>query len=414
VNGVGIGHVVRTVGDLLAVALPAARLGEGVHVQTAAGALRGRVSAVESGRVIVAPFGGMQGVAVGDRVETSPDALSCIIGYGALGRAFDPLGTPIDRDEPMRGKRVRVTDSVSCLARLPVTAPFWTGVRALDGLLTIGRGARVGLFGAPGAGKTMLLESIARGARGDAVVVALIGERGREAAGWLRRTDARTTIVCATADRPASERVRAAEVAMAQATTLREAGLHVVLIVDSLARYATALRELRTGLGEPVGRGGYPPSVLAALGRYLERAGATVDGSITVIATVLSDGADEREPLSDAARAALDGHIALSTELARAGRFPAIDVLASASRTMRDVVSEEHQAAADVVRAALAILSDTRDLRTLGLATAPDPALARAVAAEPALTEFLVQRDPNPPPESVRRLIELAAALAPA
>jgi ATP synthase in type III secretion protein N len=411
VNPVAVGRVVRTLGNLIAVALPAARVGDGVRVFGATGVLRGRVAEVERGHVVVAPFGAVEGIAAGDRVETSPDALVNVLGYGALGRAFDALGVPLDRKEPLRGALVHVSDGAAAAARLEVSEPWWTGVRALDGLLTFGRGARIGLFGAPGAGKTTLLESIARHAVGDAVVVGLVGERGREAAGWLRCADARTTIVCATADRPAAERVRSAEVAMAQAVTLRERGLHVVLIVDSLARYALALREVRAGLSEPVGRGGYPPSVLAALARYLERAGATAKGSITAVVTVLSDGADEREPLSDAARAALDGHIALSIELARAGRFPAIDVLASASRTMRDVVDAEHRASADAVRAALALLADTRDLRSLGLADIHDPVLARAVAAESVVAEFLVQREPTPPGETIKRLHELAARL---
>jgi type III secretion protein N (ATPase) len=412
VSAIGIGRVVRTAGELLAVALPAARVGDGVRVHTAHGMLRGKVAALDAGRAIVAPFGALDGVAAGDRVATAPDALSAVLGYGALGRAFDALGVPLDRNDAVRGSRVRVTDRAP-ESRMPVTEPLWTGIRAIDGLLTIGRGARIGLFGAPGAGKTTLLSAIAAGVRADASVVALVGERGREAAAWLRRVDRRTTIVCATADRPAAERVRAADVAMAQATTLRAAGLHVLLIIDSLARYATALRELRSGLGEPVGRGGYPPSVLASLGRYLERAGSTAHGSTTVIATVLSDGADEREPLSDAARASLDGHIALSTELARAGRFPAIDVLASASRTMRDVVTDEHGAAADAVRAALALLADTHDLRALGLAQVQDPMLARAVAAEPALHAFLAQREPSPAEQTRARLAELADALVP-
>ena len=217
--------------------------------------------------------------------------------------------------------------------------------------------------------------------------------------------------MCATADRPAAERVRAADVAMAQAGVLAGRGMHVLVLRDSLARYATALRDLRAPLDEPVGRGGFPPSVLAALGRYLERAGASASGSITVVATVLSDGADERDPVSDAARAALDGHVVLSPELARAGRFPAIDVLASASRTMHDVTSVEHRADAAAVRAALALLADTRDLRALGLASGDDPALARAVATEDAVAAFLTERAPSEPRATVEALARVAARL---
>jgi type III secretion protein N (ATPase) len=279
--------------------------------------------------------------------------------------------------------------------------------------VTIGRGARIGFFGAPGAGKTTLLETIAAGARGDAVVVALVGERGREAQAWCERIDRRTTIVCATSDRSAAERVRAADVAMTQAQRLRDGGLHVVLIVDSLARYAGALREQRSGLGEPVGRGGYPASVWAELARYLERAGNGLRGSITLLATVLSDGPDEREPLSEAARSLLDGHVALSSALAQAGHFPAIDIVHSASRTMAAVVSSAHGADARTVRAALALLAQTQDARALGLAADGDPALRSAVRAEAAIGAFLRQREPSPPQETVRSLRSLAALVEP-
>lgn len=411
--GAGIGRVVQTAGELLLVALPGARIGDGVRVRAASGtSLRGEVTAIGSGRVAVTPFGAIAGVAAGDRVESSPDALCYVLGYGALGRAIDAGGAPLDGGRTLHGNSVRVARNPTMIERQPVSSVLWTGIRAIDGLLTIGRGARVGLFGAPGAGKTTLLESIARGALADAVVVALVGERGREAARWLGAADTRTTIVCATADRPAAERVRAADLAMAQAVSLRARGLDVLLILDSLARYATGLRELRAGLGESVGRGGYPPAVFAELARYLECAGNSARGTITLIATVLCDGADDREPLADAARAGLDGHVVLSCELARSGRFPAIDVLASASRTMPDVASSEHRGDADAVRGALALLADSRDLRALGLADAGDTALARAVAAEPEIRAFLEQRSPAGSSQVLERLRALASTIA--
>jgi type III secretion protein N (ATPase) len=408
------GRVTGTLGHLAIVALPAARVGDGVRMHRAHHPpLGGCVASVERTHSIVAPLGALIGVAAGDRVESAPDALACILGFGALGRAVGPLGEPLDDGGSLQGNRARVPLAGQRLARLPVATPWWTGIRAIDGLLTIGRGARVGVFGAPGAGKTTLLETIARAATGDAVVVGLIGERGREAARWLGRANRRTTIVCATADRSAAERVRAAELAMSQGMNLRARGLDVVLILDSLARYATALRELRGGLGETIGRGGYPVGVFAELARYLESAGNAERGSLTMLATVLSDGADEREPVADAARAALDGHIALSSALARSGRFPAIDVLASTSRTMDDVVTAQHRAAAATVRAALARLNETADLRSLGFADASDEALARASAAEPELRAFLEQRGPASPDETMERLAALAANLDP-
>jgi ATP synthase in type III secretion protein N len=286
--------------------------------------------------------------------------------------------------------------------RMPVERPLWTGVRCIDALLTIGRGARLGIFGAPGAGKSTLLESIVAGARADAIVVGLVGERGREAQRWLAARDARTTVICATSDRSAKERVRAGESTMAHAQALAQRGLHVLVLFDSLARYANALREFAVTGGESVGRGGYPPSVFARLARLVERAGAFRSGSITMIASVLNDG-DDRDPVSESARSLLDGHVQLSPKLAQAGCFPAIDVLASASRTMDAVVDAEHLCAARAVRAALARLSECADARSLGLEPS-DPAARAAIAAEPALEALLRQgRDPADP----RRTLEL-------
>ncbi|MFZ1125835.1 MAG: EscN/YscN/HrcN family type III secretion system ATPase [Candidatus Baltobacteraceae bacterium] len=411
----GAGCVVRTLGETVLAALPRARVGDGVFVRASSGALvAGRVAAVERARVSIAPFGPLLGIAVGDRVEIAAEALDCVLGYGALGRALDAAGGALDERGAVRGTRLPVT---RCAAPAPherraIDTPFWTGIRAIDGLLTLGRGARVGIFGAPGAGKTTLLETIAAGARGDAVVLGLVGERGREAQAWLERVDRRTTVVCATSDRSAAERVRAADVALAQAIALRRRGLHVVLVLDSLARYAAALREARVALGEPVGRGGYPPGVWAELARYLEGAGNAAAGSITLLATVLSDGGDEREPLSDAARSLLDGHLVLASDLARAGHHPAIDVLASASRTMNAVAGPRHRLDAQAFRAALARLHESKELRALGFA-GEEGELGRAVAAEPAMQAFLRQREPSTPEETLRSLRSVAALLEP-
>jgi ATP synthase in type III secretion protein N len=412
-NVQSIGSVVRTIGDMVFVKLPRARVGEGVVIHSSSGErIAGSVTAVERKRVAVAAFGSLSGIAVGDRVETSGDAQTALLGIGALGRALDAAGVPMDTRGPLIAERVPVTGvAIAPVRRRPIEVPLWTGIRAIDGLLTVGRGARIGIFGAPGAGKTTLLESIARGVRGDAVVLALIGERGREAAAWLRRVDARTTIVCATSDRNAAERSRAAEVAMAQAVTLRERGLHVVVIVDSLARYCAALREQRSALGEPVGRGGYPPSVFADLARLLERAGNGTRGSITLLASVLSDGGDEREPLSDAARSLLDGHIVLSAELARGGHYPAIDVLSSASRTMDAVIDARHAGDARVVRAALALLERTKEARALGLTGDGDPRLLQAVAGAESIERFLVQNEACMPSDTLMLLHELGEFL---
>lgn len=278
------------------------------------------------------------------------------------------------------------------LERVPVAEPFWTGIRAIDGPLTIGRGARIGIFGSPGAGKSTLLEAIVTGSRADATVVGLIGERGREAERWFRRADSSTSVICATSDRSAGERLRAAELAFERAGSLRARGLHVLLVLDSLARVAAAARDVAIANGEPVGRAGYPPSVTGCQARLLERAGATESGSVTLVATVLSEGSLENDPVAGAAKAALDGHVVLSPRLAAAGWFPAIDLPASASRTMGDVGASGHLAAAARIRAAVYALEQARDARALGLdPAAGDPVLARAIAAEAALAAFLCQ-----------------------
>jgi len=320
---------------------------------------------------------------------TAPQRLT--LGTCALGRAIDARGAPLDRGPLLRGRSVSLElRPPRPNERIAIAAPLWTGTRAIDALLTIGRGARVGIFGAPGAGKTTLLESIAQGCAADATVVALVGERGREAQRWIERRDHRTTVVCATSDRPARERSAAAHVAAAHARALRERGLHVLFVLDSLARCAAAWRELRVAEGESAGRGGYPPGVFAQMAQLVEVAGSLDCGSITLVCTVINDG-DDRDPVSEAARSLLDGHVVLSARLAEAGWFPAVDVLASASRTMDAVADESHRHAAHMVRRALALLDRTADARSLGID--PDTDAARvAMAAESGPRSLLAPR----------------------
>ena len=334
------------------------------------------------------------------------------LGTCAFGRAIDAYGRPIDNGPPLRGCRVGLAVEVpSPSARLAIETPLWTGVRVLDGLLTIGRGARVGIFGVPGAGKSTLLESIVEGAQADATVVALVGERGREARQWMERLSPDSTIICATSDRPAAERIRAMRVAMAHADALRRRGLHVLLLLDSLARCAAALRERAVAAGESVGRGGYPPSVFAEMAALVEIAGPCRDGSITLIATVIHDG-DERDPVSEAARSMLDGHITLSRRLADAGRFPAVDLPASASRTMQSVAGDEHLQSAAVVRRAVVALERVEDARSLGLE--PNGADARAAITNEGQLEWFLRQDrhASDPAATLALLHDLAQRLS--
>jgi len=419
VTGRSVGNVVAVRGHLVEVALPFARVGDGVRIGEDAHAvdgggrrLAGRITSMQDGRALVAPFGTLDGIAIGAHVATDRHALAIPLGTPLLGRAIDGAGVPLDGGPPPRGRLVPAVAVPPAIgARLPCSVPLWTGVRALDGPLAFGRGARIGVFGSPGAGKSTLLDAVVRGAQVDAVVVALVGERGREAERWIAALGSRTSIVCATADRPPGERVRAAEVAFAQAAALRARGLDVLLVVDSLARVCGAAREIALGAGEPVGRGGYPASVFAVLGRLVEVAGALRSGSVTLLATVLSDGPDEHDPVAEAARAALDGHVALSQRLARAGHFPAIDVVRSASRTLADVVSPEHRHAAGVVRAAVAALDESQEARALGLVPT-EPFLLRCLAQERALERFLRQGPgPSSAQETLTELLRLADTL---
>ncbi len=403
--------MVATRGHVVEAELPLARVGDGVRISGERVRLAGRVAALHGARALLAQFGGVDGIALGDRVAVDPAALALVLGTPLLGRAIDAAGLPLDGRPAPHGRRVAAELGSHAVAdRRPCTEVCWTGVRAIDGPLAFGRGARIGLFGAPGAGKSTLLDAVVRGAAADAVVVGLIGERGREAERWLAAVGPRTTLVCATGDRAPSERVRAAEVAFAQADALRARGLDVLLVVDSLARICAAAREVALAVGEPVGRGGYPPSVFALLARLLERAGAVGAGSVTLVATVLSDGPDEHDPVSEAARAALDGHLVLSERLARAGRFPALDLGRSASRTLADVAAPPHLHAARTLRAAVAALEESRDARAVGLDPgAGDPFLARCVALEPELERFLRQAgEPCSPARTLRELLALA------
>ena len=405
------GTVLGARGGLLEVSLPGARIGDGVSVCGARGVLHGTVGALLGSRATVAPHGGLEGVTTGDAVHADPAAAMLPLGTTLLGRAFDARGHALDGGAPPTGRVVRIGgERISPAERRPIAEPLWTGVRVIDALLTIGRGARIGLFGEAGVGKSLLLQALARGTNADAVVVGLVGERGREAQAWTGACDPHASVVCATGDRPAAERVWAARVAMSQAHALRARGLHVLAILDSLARFGAALREIAVASGESVGRGGYPPSVFAELAGLVEIAGCTARGSITLIATVLSDG-DERDPLSDAARSLLDGHVQLAPRLARAGHYPAVDVPASISRTMDAVVSAEHLAHARAVRRALALLAQSEDARSLGIAPA-DPATQAAVSAEEEL-ETLLRQGPEPSScaQTLARLARVADTL---
>ncbi len=412
--GRGCGTVVAVEAAGIVARIHGARAGDAALIRARAGEIPARVTVLDGARALLVAGADVDGIAPGDRVTLDPGAMQSVLGTALLGRALDGAGVPLDGRPRALGRRRSLAPPIAAPAqRVALAVPFWTGIRALDGPLAMGRGARVGIFGAPGAGKSTLLESIVEGSAADAVMVALVGERGREAERWLRRVGPRTTVFCATSDRSAAERLRAAEIAFAQADALRSRGLHVLLVVDSLARVAAAARDLALARGEAAGRGGYPPSVVAQQARLLERAGAVGSGSVTLIATVLSEGPADLDPIAEAARAALDGHVVLARRLADAGWFPAIDLPASASRTLAEVATREHRRGAAALRSAVAALDAARDARSVGLdPAAGDPWLARAIAAEGAIADFLRQAAGGADPaDTLMRLDRIADSL---
>jgi flagellum-specific ATP synthase len=343
-------------------------------------------------------------------------------GPSLLGRVLDGLGRPVDEAGPLRGceRRTHRTDTPAPLRRARIRRPFVTGQRAIDGLLTCGRGQRVGIFAGSGVGKSTLLGEIAKGADADVNVIALIGERGREVQPFIedclgQRGMSRSIVVVATCDQAALLRIRAAEFALAIADDFREQGRHVLLMVDSMTRLAMAQRELGLALGEPPSARSYTPSVFQLLANFVERMGNAERGSITGLLTVLVEGGDLDEPIADALRSFVDGHIVLDRRLAEAGHYPAINIGQSISRVTSEVTEPAHQEAARKLRALLATYAEAEDLLRIGAyVKGTVPALDRAVELRPRVLDFLRQRvDARTPLEETRtRLEQLAAAWA--
>jgi type III secretion protein N (ATPase) len=394
-----VGRVQAVTGLTVRVALPAARIGDVVLLKRRGEPLPAEVVGFDRGEAVVVPLGELTGVGPDDPVESTGSPLEVEAGAALLGRVLDGLGRPIDGGAPPTGlARVPVDRAPpAALGRRPVEQPLATGVRAIDGLLTLGVGQRVGLFSGSGVGKSTLLGAIARGTSADVVIVALVGERGREVGEFLERSlgeagRRRSVVVVATSDAPALERLRAAQVATAIAEHFRDEGRNVLLLVDSVTRVARAQREVGLAAGEPPARRGYPPSVFALLPRLLERSGQGERGSITAIYTVLVEGGDMEEPIADEVRGILDGHIVLERAIAARGHYPAIDVTVSLSRVMDSVVPRDHAAAARRVRSLIAAYEEKRDLIALGAyAKGSDARVDRAIAALPAVERFLQQ-----------------------
>jgi type III secretion protein N (ATPase) len=393
-----VGRVRGVTGLSVRFAIPGARIGDVVAVRRRGSTLACEVVGFEGGEAIGMPLGALTGVGPDDEVESTGAPLHVHAGAALLGRVVDGLGRPFDGGPPIEGELVPVDrDPPAALDRRPVAHPMTTGIRVIDGLLTLGEGQRIGLFAGSGVGKSSLLGALARGADADVVVVALVGERGREVGEFLTKSlgpegRKKSVVVVATSDVAALERLRAAHVATTYAEHFRDRGARVLLLVDSVTRFARAQREVGLACGEPPARRGYPPSVFAMLPRLLERAGQGRRGSITAIYTVLVEGGDMDEPVADEVRGILDGHIVLDRSIAARGHYPAVDVTVSLSRVMDGIVSKEHRAAARRLRALVATYEAKRDLVTLGAyVKGSDPELDEALARMPRIVGFLRQ-----------------------
>jgi flagellum-specific ATP synthase len=350
-------------------------------------------------KVLIMPLGEMKGIGSGSDVMALGKPLEVGVGDQLLGRVLDGLGQPIDgKGDIFTESRMEVTAAPPPpLTRRRITEPLSLGVRAIDGALTCGKGQRIGIFAGSGVGKSTVLGMIARNTSADVNVIALVGERGKEVLDFIERDLGpeglrRSVVIVSTSDQPALVRIKAAFVAMTVAEYFRDQGLDVTFMMDSVTRFAMAQREVGLAIGEPTTTRGYTPSVFALLPKLLERAGTSERGTITGLFSVLVDGDDMNEPVADAVRSILDGHIVLSRQLASANHYPAIDVLQSVSRVMPDVVSADHSAAASALRDVLATYREAEDLINIGAyVPGSNPRVDVAIAKIEGARRFLKQ-----------------------
>jgi flagellum-specific ATP synthase len=395
-----VGSVVHTDGLATSVAGFPAPVGALVEIERQSGGiLRGEVIGFRDDNTIIYPFGPMAGVRRGNRVRLVSTARGIRVGEALLGRVINAHAKPLDHlPEPGLTARVRLDRSPpSAVERPRIHVPLTTGIRVIDGLLTCGRGQRMGIFSGSGVGKSVLLGMMAKYTSADVNVIALIGERGREVNEFLERDLGRagltrSVVVVATSDEPALVRVQAALTATAVAEYFRDSGKQVLLMMDSLTRFAMAQREIGLAAGEPPTTRGYPPSVFGLLPRLVERAGLTAQGSITAFYSVLVEGDDTNEPISDTVRGLLDGHTVLSRRLAGRGHFPAVDLLSSISRLMADIVPREQREAAMTIRELISVYHENEDLISIGAyRKGSHPQVDAAIQMKPEIDRFLRQ-----------------------
>jgi type III secretion protein N (ATPase) len=392
------GRVTEVTGLVIRALVPGLRVGELCEIDGPT--LQAEVVGFRGDEAVLMPLGAPIGIGAASLVTPTGRPFEIGVSDGLCGRVLDGLGCPIDGGGPIAGAVPWAVDrpAPDPLSRRRVTRPLPLGVRALDALLTVGEGQRIGVFAGSGVGKSTLMGQIARQTEADVNVIALVGERGRELVDFLEESlgtagRARSVVVCATSDAPSLVRLKAAFVATAVAEYFRDQGRRVLFMLDSVTRVARAQREVGLAAGEPPARQGYPPSVFALLPRLLERTGSAARGSITALYTVLVAGGDMEEPIADEVRGILDGHVILSRDIAARNQWPAVDVLPSLSRLMTAVADPAHRAAAGRLRELLAAYERQRDLILLGAyQRGSDPTTDEAIARLDRINAFLGQR----------------------
>ena len=394
------GTITNVTGFVIESQGPASKIGGFCEIQAANGrTIRTQVIGFRNGRILSMPLEEIDGLEPGDPIYARADDAQLTVGPGLLGRVLDGFGKPIDGGPPIAAtaKYNLYAAPPGPLDREHIKTQLVTGVRAIDSMLPYGLGQRIGLFGGSGVGKSTLLGAMARQNSADVTIIALIGERNREVRGFLEHElgpegQKRSVTVVATSDRPAPLRIRACYVALAAAEYFRDQGANVLLVMDSVTRLAMAQREIGLAAGEPPSQKGYTPSVFSMLPKIFERAGSFKQGSITGLFTVLVEGDDMNEPIADAVRGILDGHVILSRQLGASGHYPAIDILSSVSRVASQISKPDHLAATRKIREALACYQNSSDLINLGAYVGgSNPRLDTSIRARESILKFLRQ-----------------------
>jgi flagellum-specific ATP synthase len=416
------GRLVRVVGLTLEAVGVKAHIGSQCLVETIHGDLLAEVVGFAKDITYLMPEESLRGVSPGARVLPVSTKLNLPLSMKLLGRVINGIGKPLDGKGPIESDSDYVNDNqpINPLSRRAITEPLDVGVRAINSFTTVGKGQRMGLFAGSGVGKSVLMGMMTRGTTADVIVVGLVGERGREVKEFIEEIlgeegRARSVVVAAPADNSPLMRLKGCESAVQISEYFRDQGLNVLLLLDSLTRYAQAQREIALAVGEPPATKGYPPSVFSKLPQLVERAGngGEGQGSITAFYTVLTEGDDLQDPIADAARAILDGHIVLSRELADAGHYPAVDIESSISRVMPMVASEEHQVLARQLKQIYSVYQQNKDLIAIGAYTkGNDPRIDQAINVVPVINFFLQQQTQEviPYEQSVAQLKEIIAA----